>query len=211
MTYSLIIVILALSMTNKEALHTVAPKTCFIAQPPPPAPNTGYDAWDAYIGKYKEIACCLGSSYGIPPSVILAQGILESAAGTSELFQKTRNHFCVKCPKVCNIKNHHVLWDDDHPDDKFLIFRSDTAAWEAQFKRMTAGRYTDMRNVCGDDVDKWCDELQRRGYATSDGYAGLLKSIVHELREYDHYASRESAHPKDRGAVRIERAWSARD
>lgn len=141
----------------------------------------------AYVKRFKGTAVSEMKKYGIPASITLAQGILESNAGVSRLAGENNNHFGLKCfSKSCtkgHCSNYH---DDDHKD----FFRSFETAWEsyrAHSLLLTGKRYRHLNKLKRTDYKAWAKGLQKAGYATSDTYAKNLIQIIEalDLHKYD--------------------------
>lgn len=148
-----------------------------------------------YIDKYAEIAMQNMKRYGIPASVTLAQGILESANGKSELSQKGNNHFGMKASSSW-LKNGggYLLYDDDKPNEKFCKYGSAGESYE-HHSRLLAGsqRYADCFKLASDDYVGWTKGLQKAGYASDKNYAKSLQSIItaNNLQKFDQQVIRE--------------------
>ena len=142
---------------------------------------------DAYVKRFKTTAVSEMKKYGIPASITLAQGILESNAGISRLADDNNNHFGLKCfSKSCekgHCSNYH---DDDHKD----FFRKFDTAWEsyrAHSLLLTGKRYRHLSQLKTTDYKNWAKGLQKAGYATSPTYARDLVQIIEalDLHKYD--------------------------
>jgi len=140
---------------------------------------------EKYIDRFKKVAIAEHKKFGIPASVTLAQGILESGAGKSLLTKKTNNHFGVKCFGECNNKN-SVNMADDNPWDRFKKYKSNWYSFRDHSKFLMGNRYKKCRE-CGDDYKCWAKYLKRCGYATSKTYDKKLIKIIkkYKLYEYD--------------------------
>lgn len=140
-----------------------------------------------FVEAHAEAAINLMVEFGVPASIILAQAILESKSGTSELALATNNHFGVKCKRKCRRPGHCARFSDDHMDDRFLIYRSVADSFRHHSKVVTSNRYSALPVTCGDSWWLWTDSLQAKGYATSKTYSASLKSIIlkNRLYEYD--------------------------
>lgn len=141
----------------------------------------------AYVKRFKATAMSEMKKYGIPASITLAQGILESNAGVSRLANDNNNHFGMKCfSKSCgkgHCSNYH---DDDHKD----FFRKFDTAWEsyrAHSLLLTGKRYRHLNRLKTSDYKSWAKGLQKAGYATSPTYAKDLVQIIEalDLHKYD--------------------------
>lgn len=149
-----------------------------------------------YIEKYKKIAMEEMERAGIPASIKLAQGILESNAGKSYLARKANNHFGIKCHS--NWKGKKVYREDDDYDEHgklqkscFRGYKNAEASYIAhsEFLRdpKKRGRYGFLFRLDPTDYKKWARGLKRAGYATSATYAEKLISLIerYELYQYD--------------------------
>lgn len=142
-------------------------------------------AVNAYIEKYKELAINEMIRTGVPASITLAQGILESCAGQSDLVKASNNHFGIKCKKDWAGK---VVYHDD--DAKGECFRSYDCA-EESFKDhsdflKTRPHYAFLFNIDPIDYEDWAYGLKKAGYATNPVYArNLIKTINdYNLQQY---------------------------
>lgn len=137
-----------------------------------------------YIEQYKATALKYEREYGVPASITLAQGILESAAGTSRLAQASNNHFGIKRgydwygPVV-------YFWDDDVQKSAFRKYSSIEESYRdhAKFLRSNS-RYRDLFNKSVFDYRGWANGLQMMGYATSPTYAQALIGYIDSYQLY---------------------------
>lgn len=140
-----------------------------------------------YIEKYHKIAVRQMKEYKIPASIILAQGILESGNGNSELARNAKNHFGIKCHSTWTGKGYYM--DDDAKDECFRVYKSPEESYKDHSLFLTKrGRYeflfTDFNTT---DYKKWAHGLKKAGYATNPKYPQLLIGIIekNELYKYD--------------------------
>jgi flagellum-specific peptidoglycan hydrolase FlgJ len=139
-----------------------------------------------YIDRFSKTAKAEQDKYGIPVSIKLAQGILESNSGLSTLSSRYNNHFGIKCTSKKCPKGHCVNFSDDHHKD---FFRSYPTAWEGwrdhSVKVSSAERYSHLFE--NNDYKAWARGLQKAGYATDKKYADKLIRIIetYKLYEYD--------------------------
>lgn len=149
-----------------------------------------------YVTKYNRAAVLEMERAGVPASITLAQGILESAAGTSELAQQANNHFGVKCSGNWNGKTFYKQDDDRDADGniKESCFRKYESVEESfldhgEFLRdpRKATRYGYLFNLDKTDYKGWARGLQSAGYATAPDYATKLINMIerYKLYEYD--------------------------
>ncbi len=124
--------------------------------------------------------------YGIPASISLAQGLIESRAGSSKLAVNNNNHFGIKCFSRHCRKGHCTNFTDDTHKDFFRKFPSPWESWRAHSQLLSSGRYTKLRKN-GRDYRKWAYGLKSIGYATDRTYAEKLIGIIerYELYKYD--------------------------
>lgn len=139
-----------------------------------------------YINEYRDIAKEEMLQYGIPASITLAQGILESGAGAGELTLKANNHFGIKC---------HTGWEGDrayHDDDEkgecFRKYKDPKYSYRDHSLFLTQrSRYQDLFKLRKDDYKGWAKGLRKAGYATDPKYPDKLISIIerYNLEKYD--------------------------
>ena len=132
----------------------------------------------AYINKYKSLALEQEKLYGIPAPITLAQGILESSAGTSGLATKANNHFGIKAFGGWS-GGIYLAWDDEPTKSKFRVYKSAQESYTDHSKFLKDnGRYQSLFNISIYDYRGWAIGLQKAGYATDPKYAEKLKKIV---------------------------------
>ena len=139
-----------------------------------------------YFDQYKELAVEQMKKYKIPASITLAQGVLESAAGKSELAIKGMNHFGIKCKGWTGRKTYH---DDDELGECFRAYDSVYESYEDHSIFLTTSkRYSSLFQLKTTDYKGWAKGLKACGYATSPTYAQKLIEIieVYKLDRYDH-------------------------
>ena len=148
-----------------------------------------------YAEQYAEYSMEQMRLYGIPASVTLAQGMLESANGQSTLAQNGNNHFGIKATQSwLDAGGRYSLHNDDKPDEKFCNYDSvaDSYTHHSQFLKDNS-RYAACFRLQADDYKGWAQELDRAGYATSGTYAPSLISIIerNNLQKYDRMVMEE--------------------
>ena len=142
-----------------------------------------------YVEQYKEAAMEQMRRYGIPASVTLAQGILESSNGQSQLARNENNHFGIKATSswIAN-GGKYGLYTDDKPNEKFCSYASvgDSYEHHSQFLRNNK-RYAACFSLSPDNYKGWAQGLDRAGYATAGTYAPNLIKIIerNDLAKYD--------------------------
>lgn len=140
---------------------------------------------EEYIELWKEEAIYQMHKYGIPASITLAQGILESAHGNSELAKYANNHFGIKCH---DWTGETMYKDDDHKDDCFRKYHSATESFQDHSEFLSKrGRYAFLFDYKVTDYKAWAKGLKKAGYATNPKYANLLIDLIEELglAQYD--------------------------
>lgn len=138
-----------------------------------------------YIQQYKDLAIEHMQRYRIPASITLAQGILESRAGTSTLATKANNHFGIKCGGSWT--GPYVLRDDDQPNEQFRKYNSARESYEDHSRFLQSRRYQGLFQLSPTDYKGWARGLKAAGYATSPTYAESLITIIenYQLYQYD--------------------------
>jgi flagellum-specific peptidoglycan hydrolase FlgJ len=139
-----------------------------------------------YVERFHSIAVGEMKKFGIPASISLAQGLIESRAGTSKLAVNNNNHFGIKCFSRNCKKGHCTNFTDDTHKDFFRKFKSPWESWRSHSHLLAAGRYTKLKKH-GTDYRKWAYGLKSIGYATDRNYAEKLIGIIerYELYKYD--------------------------
>lgn len=142
-----------------------------------------------YASKYAEYAMEQMRRYGIPASVTLAQGILESSNGQSELSRTCNNHFGIKATAAW-LRNggEYALFTDDRPNEKFCKYASvgDSYEHHSQFLKNNS-RYAKCFTLSPDDYKGWTEGIANAGYASGGNYAKNLQRIIeaNNLQQYD--------------------------
>jgi len=141
---------------------------------------------EEYIELYKNIAIKKMKEYGIPASITLAQGILESGSGNSKLARIANNHFGIKCHKDWHGKTFYM--DDDEEHECFRKYNKAEDSYRDHSLFLTQrGRYSFLFDYDIKDYKKWAHGLKKAGYATNPKYPQLLIRIIenYELAQYD--------------------------
>lgn len=138
-----------------------------------PAQNAQYKA---YINRYKDLAIQQMERYNIPASITLAQALLESNAGQSELARESNNHFGIKCHKWTGEKTYK---DDDQRDDCFRVYKSVSDSYEDHsLFLVSSARYSSLFRLDPTDYVGWARGLKLAGYATNPEYADRLINLI---------------------------------
>src|SRR5690606_3580331 len=139
-----------------------------------------------YIEQYKEIAKDNMRTHGIPASITLAQGILESGSGNGRLAKEANNHFGIKCHTGwTGEKIHH---DDDALQECFRKYRHASESFRDHSLFLTSrSRYSDLFLLKKGDYQSWAKGLRKAGYATDPKYPDKLISLIerYQLYRYD--------------------------
>lgn len=142
----------------------------------------------AYIERYAPLAVEEMEAYGIPASITLAQGLLESVAGTSRLAAATNNHFGMKCFSKSCAPGHCHNFDDDHHKDFFRVYEHPRESYRAHSDFLRGGkRYARLFELTANDYEGWAHGLRACGYATDPKYGDKLVSLIERygLAAYD--------------------------
>lgn len=139
-----------------------------------------------YVAKYKAWAIAEMNRTGIPASITLAQGILESDCGNSDLAVEANNHFGIKCHSDWTGKTMHK--DDDRNNECFRSYDNAYDSFKDHSDFLTSkSRYSQLFELDKTDYKGWAKGLKKCGYATERTYAERLISIIEEegLDVYD--------------------------
>jgi flagellum-specific peptidoglycan hydrolase FlgJ len=139
-----------------------------------------------YIESFAEVAMKEMKLYGVPASITLAQGILETSAGKSELVKSSNNHFGIKCHDSWT--GDSVTYDDDAKGECFRKYRSPITSYRDHSKFLTSRpRYSNLFELKPTDYKSWAKGLRMAGYATDKSYSDKLIAIIerNDLDKYD--------------------------
>ncbi|MFR2523919.1 MAG: glucosaminidase domain-containing protein [Bacteroides thetaiotaomicron] len=150
-----------------------------------------------YAEQYSEYAMEQMRRYGIPASVTLAQGILESSNGQSRLARNENNHFGIKAtPAWIAGGGKYGIYTDDKPDEKFCSYDNvgDSYEHHSRFLKENS-RYARCFTLAPDDYKGWAQGIEKAGYATGGKYAESLQRIIEQngLQQYDRQVMQEMA------------------
>lgn len=145
-----------------------------------------------YIAKWKAEAILQMHEHNIPASITLAQAILESGDGNSELARKGNNHFGIKCHDWTGKKVYH---DDDKKQECFRKYDSAHGSFEDHSVFLKRSRYAFLFDYKITDYKSWAKGLKKAGYATNPKYPALLIRIIEEnnLAQYDRMSPGKTA------------------
>lgn len=137
---------------------------------------------EGYIEKYWSVAVNEMKKTGIPASITLAQGLLESNAGESRLAVHNNNHFGIKCfSKTCK-RGHCSNFEDDSHKDFFRIYPTPEASFEAHSHFLKKDRYKGLFKFSSKDYSSWAHGLKKAGYATDPYYGEKLINLIEDLK-----------------------------
>jgi len=135
-----------------------------------------------YIEMYSSIAQEEMKLYGIPASITLAQGILESASGNGRLAMEANNHFGIKCHEWTGAKIYH---DDDHNQECFRKYNDAKYSFRDHSLFLTErSRYSGLFDLRKDDYKAWAKGLRAAGYATDKKYPEKLIDLIERYQLY---------------------------
>ncbi len=152
----------------------------------------------AYIDKFYKTAIGEMYEYRIPASITLAQGILESGSGRSDLAVVANNHFGIKC--TSDYQGETYLKDDDKKDDCFRVYLDAASSYrDHSLFLVYRSRYSFLFNYWIKDYKAWAIGLKKAGYATNPNYPQLLIDVIekYQLYEYDRHPEKYVMKPED--------------
>ena len=154
---------------------------------------------EEYIKAFRDEAITEMKRAGVPASITLAQGMLESGNGNSLLAKKANNHFGIKCHS--DWKGPTIMKDDDRKNECFRKYRSvlDSYRDHSEFLRGKS-RYAFLFELDINDYEAWAKGLKKAGYATNPKYPRLLINLIerHELYQYDKGGKKPKKSKKDK-------------
>lgn len=135
----------------------------------------------SYISRYKEIAISEMKRTGVPASITLAQGMIESNNGKSALAKDANNHFGIKCHNGWTGAT--IRHNDERNNECFRKYRNaeESFADHSDFLR-SGSRYSFLFNLSPYDYKAWASGLRKAGYATNPDYANML---IRKIEQYD--------------------------
>ncbi len=140
---------------------------------------------EAYIAKYKELAMAEMQRSGVPAAITLAQGILESQYGESDLCVQSNNHFGIKCKTEWT--GEKVYHDDDAKHECFRSYPDAESSFRDHSNFLkNRPYYTSLFLLDATDVEGWAYGLKKAGYATEKDYPQKLLKVINDynLNEY---------------------------
>ncbi len=161
-------------------------------------PTAAEQEWEnqrLYIQEYQYLAVQESNLSRIPAAIIMAQAILESAAGQSPLAKATFNHFGIKCKRGENVNNNCYYYASPEQtstgyskvNSYFRKYDNVEESYRDHSKVLLAGNYANVRGLALTDYRNWAVEIQKGGYATDKLYASKLIDLIerHELYKLD--------------------------
>ena len=139
-----------------------------------------------YINTYKDVAMKEMREFKIPASITLAQGIIESSSGNSDLTKRSNNHFGIKCHK--GWEGDHTLHDDDEKGECFRVYNDPLKSYRDHSLFLTTrSRYANLFTLKDGDYVGWAQGLSEAGYATDRRYPAKLIGLIekYDLHKYD--------------------------
>lgn len=137
---------------------------------------------DAYIAKYKQTAIEQMKKYKIPASITLAQGILESGSGRSDLAVKANNHFGIKCTNDYKGKTYYKK--DDKRRDCFRVYANASESFVDHSLFLQRAHYAPLFQLKITDYKGWANGLKKCGYATNPKYPSLIIEVIEQNKLY---------------------------
>lgn len=138
-----------------------------------------------YIERFKAIAVKEMKQYGIPASITLAQAILESGTGNSDLAKYANNHFGIKCTSDWAGKGYYK--DDDQKNDCFRVYDNPDESFKDHSNFLKRKRYAPLFELDRNNYQGWAYGLKQAGYATNPQYPQLLINLIekYQLQQFD--------------------------
>ncbi len=167
----------------------------------PGTPEVYANSTEEYVAIYSDIAQDEMRKYGIPASITLAQGILESASGKGRLSVEANNHFGIKCHDWTGAKIYH---DDDASQECFRKYNNSKYSFRDHSLFLTGRtRYSGLFDFEKDDYQSWAKGLRAAGYATDRKYPAKLISLIerYQLHKFDAEVLGKTADNNDKHTV----------
>lgn len=170
---------------NREPIVIIETKPKVEIKKETPKNESYSDIVSNYIKQYAYIAKFEMKEHGIPASITLAQGILESGAGRADLCVKSNNHFGIKCHS--NWKGERVYHDDDTSQECFRKYEiPENSFRDHSLFLAKRSRYSSLFSLPKNDYKSWAKGLKKAGYATDPKYPNKLISIIEKYNLYNY-------------------------
>lgn len=146
--------------------------------------NPNYSTYTtlSYIDAFKNAAIEEMNANGIPASITLAQGILESGSGNSDLAKFANNHFGIKC--TLEWKGQSYFKNDDQANDCFRVYKDAQESYKDHSEFLKRKRYSFLFELDKNDYKNWAIGLKTAGYATNPKYPDLLIGVIEKYQLY---------------------------
>ena len=158
---------------------------------------------DNYIEKFGPIARDEMKAFGVPASITLAQGILESGMGYGRLALEGNNHFGIKCHS--DWKGKRIYHDDDLKGECFRVYNDPATSYRDHSLFLTGrSRYSFLFDIKTSNYEAWAKGLKKAGYATDPKYPDKLISLIErfDLTRYDIKKSKKSVAKKSKNIIK---------
>ncbi len=162
-----------------------------------------------YIATYRQAAIDQQREHNIPASISMAQGLLESGAGKSELARNANNHFGIKCTSDWTGATYHK--NDDKRNDCFRKYKKVEDSWEDHSKFLLRPRYAELFQLKITDYKGWAHGLKRCGYATDPTYPAKLIKIIEDYQLDKLVSDAGAQHKKEKPKAKDKKADPDRD
>ena len=147
---------------------------------------------EQYVEKYKDFAIREMKRMGVPAAITLAQGLLETENGNSDLVKKSNNHFGIKCKSSWTAAG--VTHDDDAPGECFRSYKDANESYRDHSNYLRGSeRYASLFTLKPTDYKSWAKGLRKAGYATNPKYPDILIKNIEQynLQQYSLAAANE--------------------
>ncbi|RYD76307.1 MAG: LysM peptidoglycan-binding domain-containing protein [Sphingobacteriales bacterium] len=162
---------------------------------------------DEYIATYKDAAIAQMKRLGVPASIILAQGLLETESGNSDLVKRSNNHFGIKCKSTWTGES--VRHTDDAPNECFRKYASAMDSYKDHSDYLYSNaRYASLFKLESTDYKGWAHGLKRAGYATNPRYPQILISNIekYNLQQFNEPSDGMRTVPEDVAVMKESKA-----
>lgn len=139
--------------------------------------------YESYINKYKKLSQIQKEKYGIPASIIMAQAILESTYGNSDLVKNANNHFGIKCNTNWDGVGYYK--DAEKRDECYRVYNTPEESFNDHSLFLKRERYNKLYKNKITEYKKWAIGLKKYGYATNPDYAELLIDLIERYQLYN--------------------------
>lgn len=167
---------------------------------------TNREKIERYIEKFGPIARKEMQAYGIPASITLAQGILESGMGYGRLATEANNHFGIKCHKTWTGKR--IYHDDDKKGECFRVYSNpETSYRDHSLFLKNRSRYAFLFDIRTSQYKAWAKGLKKAGYATDPKYPDKLIRLIErfDLTRFDDKKMKSSTIVKEKSKPKSDR------